>query len=127
MEKFKEKKSVIICNQIGAFTTLVFLLSVFISIFYPKALFGMFSLLVGLPLAIYVKIVSDKEKYTSTFIDYMELKINNAKTLEEFKEIYKEFDYLAIEDDRYALSFPNDLKSLQSKIINSIKILEKLK
>ena len=127
MEKFKEKKSVIICNQIGSFTTLVFLLSVFISIFYPKALFGMFSLLVGLPLAIYVKIVSDKEKYTSTFIDYMELKIDNAKTLEEFKELNKEFDYLAIEDDRYVLSFPNDLKSIQSKIINSIKILEKLK
>ena len=127
MEKFKEKKSIDFCENIMAILFIIFIVSVFISIFYNKAILGILSLLLSFPFALYSKICSKKEEYTQKFIEYIENKIKNAKTLEEFNKLYQEFEYLSTENNRFFLSFPNDLKSIQSRIIDCINLLEKIK
>lgn len=130
MEKFKENR---IAKVLGVLTV-VFAISFFIGtatgpIF--KSVINLWICLISLILAILFdiseKIFSDKTKYTSKFIQYINDKIQNAKTLDEYIEIRKEFISLAVEDNQFCLSYPRNLNQILNNlnvIINSLKKLD---
>ena len=130
MEKFKENKIAKILSML----TVVFAITVLISaatgpIF--KSEINLWICLISLILTVLFdlseKIFSDKTKYTAEFIDYINDKIQNAKTLDEYIEIRKEFISLAVENNDFCLSYPRNLNQILNNlnvIINSLKKLD---
>ena len=127
MEKFKEKKIVVVFESICMISMIIFLISLFLVIFSDNFLLGFLILPFTAPFAILSIVLSDKSKYTSKFLIYMRDKLNKAITLNELLEIEKEFKYLAIKDKMYCLSYPYDLKDIHKEINSKIDILIKQK
>lgn len=128
MEKFKEKKIVNRLNIITIILMSCWFISLFIGIFFNINIIMLCFLLMLLALifnliALYL---SNINKYTDEFIEYINNKINNAKSLDELYVIEKEFIYLAIENKSYCLSYPMTLKNIHRNINSKIEILEKL-
>jgi len=102
MEKFKEKKIVILLELISVYIFLASLLSLVLTfvniIFLGGFLIGV--LITGVFIIISSSL-SDKEKYTDDFLNYMRSLLKEAKTLEELKDIETIFISLAIKDIQY--------------------------
>lgn len=128
MEKFKQKKIVIILDKILVVFAILFIVS-FVLTFLLENTFFIYGLLVSIIISFASIIIStrlsEKDKYTKDFLKYINSKIEKANTLQEYKDISSEFEYLAIEDKRYNLSFPNDLRYTHNRILNSIEALER--
>jgi ABC-type transport system involved in cytochrome bd biosynthesis fused ATPase/permease subunit len=128
MEKFKEKKIVIILDKILVVFAILFMLSFFLTLLFEN-IFFIYVLLASLVISLSSRAISSrksiKDKYSKEFLNYINGKIEKANTLNEFKDILSEFEELAIEDKRYNLSFPYDLKYTHNRILNSIEVLEK--
>lgn len=126
MEKFKENKIAKIADYTTMTMMLSWILGMIIGAFYHPFLFSMFIL----PLAIIPVIISfsfsERDKYTSKFMIYIKNKISQAKTLEDFNQVYLEFTRLAIDGKTYCLSYPSDLKIIHRDIVSKIEILEML-
>lgn len=126
MEKFKENKIAEIANYTGMIMMLSWIIGMAIGAFYHPFLFSMLIL----PLAIIPVIISfsfsERDKYTSKFMVYIKNKISQAKTLNDFEQVYLEFTRLAIDGKTYCLSYPLDLKIIHRDIVSKIEILEML-
>lgn len=127
MEKFKEKKIVNILDIIIVIGLILFLLCLFLMPFSKVFGLGFLILPSMIPIILLSWYFSDKNKYTSELLKYMRNKLNTAKTLNDLKDIEKEFIYLAIENCSVSinLSYPTDLKNIHREILNKIDILEK--
>ncbi len=127
MEKFKENRVAHIAEMTTMFMMIGWLLGIFIGLFYHPFLFSILLLPVALiPIAISFAF-STRDKYTSKFLEYMRVKIDNVITLEDALEVEKEFRSLAIEDNQYCLSWPQTLKYMHRDINSIILILNKQK
>lgn len=128
MKKFKEKKIVITLGITSVIFAFLFMLS-FALIFVLKNTFFIYGLLVSIIISfasiITSTLLSEKDKYTREFLKYINSKVEKANILQEYKDILSEFEYLAIEDKRYSLSFPNNLRYTHNRILNSIEALER--
>ena len=127
MEKFKEKKIVIISDIIIVIMFIAFLISLFCMIFTGKGNIGFLFLPLGIPFIVIGQLCSNRNEYSRQFLAYMKAKLNKAITLEELKTIEIEFNKLAIENDKFILSFPNTLRIIQLEILSKINILLKQK
>lgn len=126
MQKFKEKKIVIIANLIGSILAVCSLIS-FMFIFYHPYIFigGVSSALLALVLMASAYYISDEYAYTYKFIPYIERKLKDAKTLKEHKSVLIEFEYLALENGVYKLPFTTTLRKIHHEITSKIELLEK--
>jgi len=106
MEKFKEKKIVIILDYIP-------------SLCLKLGLIGLVILPITLPLILLSNLLSNKNK----FIIDIKLKLKDAKNLDDLKIIRDEF--YTVDNDTYCLSYKN-LKEIEQEIISKIEILEKM-
>lgn len=132
MEPFKEKKFIISLNYVLAFSAIMTVIC-FISLLTSDILFraSIIGFVVFFPLALLSLILhtllETESAYTSKFISYINDKIQNATTLEEYIKIRNEFLELAVKDGMYNLSFPRSLKDIHGKLNVIIGSLQKLK
>jgi len=125
MKKFKEKKSVIVLHTIGAIFGIAFLISLFLSMINTGFLWGMFTLLFALLFIVIGNSLSEKCKYSSEFIEYMNKMDAEAVTLSDLIQMKNVFEHLAIKDGMYDLKYPTDLRNIHARILNKIEILRK--
>ena len=125
MKKFKEKKSVIVLHTIGAIFVIAFLISLFLSMINTGFLWGMFTLLFALLFIVIGNSLSEKCKYSSEFIEYMNKMDAEAVTLSDLIQMKNVFEHLAIKDGMYDLKYPTDLRNIHARILNKIEILRK--
>lgn len=133
MKKFKEKKYVNILQIVGLICGLITVFSVPIGCFF-ESIICVWLFLIGLPLTglclFLHEMLETRRKYTSDFITYINNKVQNAKTLDEYIEIRKEFINLAVENGIFCLAYPKDLNKMLGNlnvIIDSLKKLEEFK
>ena len=129
MEPFKEKPYVKVLISILYFLTVTTILSLFIGIIFSK--FFMFfvfvvSFIFTFIFAIVVLFTETKSKYTSVFITYIEEKMKNAVTIEEYTEIRNEFMELSVKDGIFILAYPKTLNRIILKIETILVLLEKI-
>ena len=125
MEKFKEIKSVEVSNVIVAILMIAFLLCLFLSIFWHEFLIGILILPCSIPFAVFAFTASKRDEYTRNFIKLIENRLSKDVSLDDLKHTEMVFTHLAIENDRYCLSFPISLRKIHNEIICKIEILEK--
>lgn len=82
--------------------------------------------LVVLVLEIIASTFSTKRKFTREFINHIETKLEAAVDVYDYQDIRNEFEYTAIKDGQYCLSWPRTLKKLHTQINASTHALEKL-
>jgi flagellar biosynthesis protein FliP len=126
MRKFKEKKFVKVISQVAVTSFVLGILSLILSFYNPIFVPGIFLFAVSLFLSLLSDFLSNRNNYTSEFLDYIDNKISNSNTLEELKETLREFGDLAIEKGTYRLSYPVSLKKRHQKLLDQIEILEKI-
>lgn len=129
MEKFKEKRSTVIIGNISMVVAILGFLLLFSGIFTEIFIllgFALFLIGIGLIGVLIASLRSTRDTYTRKFIIYMQEKLKSARTLEELQEIETEFFDLAVKNNQYCLSFPYNLREINSEIINKIDILEKI-
>ena len=126
MEKFEEKKIVNILQTVSVVLFFLFLTSLLLIILNEVFMFGFLFIPLSFLFLTISKIISNKGKYSSQFIDYMENKVNNSKTIGELEDCLNEFNFLVIRNGMYDLEYPTDLRRIHQKIINQIEILKKI-
>ncbi len=130
MEPFKQSKTVVVLLMVSTLLLIIALISFFTFLFSDgkPIWFLTFLITFGIALILHgIQVRLDKEeKYTREFMVYIEDRINKTKSLEDLLSVEKEFNRLAIKDGMYCLSFPHSLKTIQTKILSQIEILEKI-
>jgi hypothetical protein len=126
MEKFEEKKIVNILQTVSVVLFFLFLTSLLLTILNEVFVFGFLFIPLSFLFLTISKMISNKGKYSSQFIDYMENKVNNSSTIGELEDCLDEFNFLAIRNGMYDLEYPTDLRRIHQKIINQIEILKKI-
>jgi hypothetical protein len=125
MEKFKEKKIVNILFTTAVSMFGLWIITLILSVFNSIFLAGFLLIPVAALCLLIGSILSDSKKYSREFIDYMDNRINKAKTLHDLYDCLDEFQNLAIENNMYCLDYAHDLRKIHQKIISQIEILEK--
>jgi hypothetical protein len=126
MEKFKENKVSDVCGKMGVISfVLVFVSAIFGMIdninFYGIIIFSPISfMLLGLS-----ESLSKQQEYTESFIKYIRQYLDKADTLEKLLLVKNEFESLCIENGRFCLSYPHELKEIHVEINTKIQILNK--
>jgi len=125
MEKFKEKKIVNILLTIAISMFGLWIITLILSVFNKIFLAGFLLIPVATLCILIGSTLSDSKKYSREFIDYMNNRINKAKTLHDLYDCLDEFRNLAIENNMYCLDYAHDLRKIHEKIVFQIEILEK--
>lgn len=126
MEKFKEKRFIVILEYITSITGLLGFLSIMpvigdnIKIVWQFSILGIFLVLFSTTL-----IFETKSKYTKRFLKYIEDKILNASSREEIESIRKEFIDLSVKDGIWILSRPKTLQESYKKLDQKLLIILK--
>ena len=119
MEKFKETKLVNVLTYTGSGCMILFMLSLILATINQMFIIGfLFIPLAGL-FIIPAKILSKRDKYTGTLLDYFKVKLLKVKSIDDLYKIREEFESLATEQSGnktfYCLSFPVDIKKLHQQ------------
>jgi hypothetical protein len=129
MEKFKERKIVIVLHGILLILLPIVFISLVLSMFNLMFLYGVLLFIPMVVISIIGLVFSKQNSYTVEFLEYISNKHNECRTLADLINLCNEFEELAMDKDRnrYILSYPNDLRRIHSNILSNIEFLLKNK
>ena len=127
MREYKPTKTSTVLQNIAFGLFAIAMLSLLGVLITQSAIWGITMFVAAAILMVISDASSGIYSYTSEFIKYMEVSINQADTLQDFYKIENEFQKLAIKNNRYILRYINDLRKIHTVINSKIEVLEKMK